>query len=474
MGNCSSQPAAPKQQQKSAPSPVNAAKPTNKPAETKPEAKPEVKEEDAQAPAEAVVEEPAAEPKAAPEAPMSVPKEAEDEEKPDTPAQEPEVAPVEETPEEKEEEVVPEPIPEIVEPEPEPEVEPEVVEPEPEVIVSEPFVAEVKVVVLDELAVLVKSVDDADSTAKGATFAKDAVRDTPFAHRVALLAAFSHKHIVQTLQVVSKADDVVVVTEDVPAFTQDAALSEDAARDIFRQVLSAVHYLHAQNVTLGDLGVSSLRSLEDVVKVSVGSVSDADKAADVKGLGSLLYTLLTNEAVSEDAAFPGVSVELKEFITLLLSGDVALEAVLSHEWVAAGGFELAAEESVDASAVEKLESTLTTALAAKEEPVVEEVKVEEVKVEEPPVSKKPSHKELKTKGSFSSDKKRSPVMSAQKPPAEKKVAGTPESKPKVSPTRTTRAAAPTAKSSPAAKPAGARAGVAKPAAKPAAKKTTRK
>lgn len=184
-------------------------------------------------------------------------------------------------------------------------------------------------------------------------------------------------------------------------------LSEKAAADIFKQVLSGVLYLHTHNIIHRDLSLNNLLLTKDLnVKIAdfglatqlngpdekhvtmcgtpnyispeVASREFHGLPADVWGLGCMLYTLLVgsppfhtqhvkttlNKVINADYKIPSeLSVQAQDLLTKLLCKDptkrITLKAILEHPFLNHGGIQNISKQDVsrDSGCLTTLHST---------------------------------------------------------------------------------------------------------------------
>lgn len=114
---------------------------------------------------------------------------------------------------------------------------------------------------------------------------------------VRCMADLQHPNIVQLFHVISWADSLYLVMEFVPGgdlldyLGAHGRLSEDTARGVFRQLVSAVHYCHEKGVAHRDLKAKNVlldaRMNATLVDFGLGAASNVHQRSTF--CGSLLY-----------------------------------------------------------------------------------------------------------------------------------------------------------------------------------------
>lgn len=173
---------------------------------------------------------------------------------------------------------------------------------------------------------------------------------------VRCMADLHHPNIVQLFHVISWADSLYLVMEFVPGgdmldyLRAHGRMSEDTARGVFRQLVSAVHYCHEKGVahrdlktenvlldaqmkaTLADFGLGASSNIHQrstfcgsllftAPELFLGEPYDSC-AADIWSMGVLLYEMLTDTVPFQATSWP-------ELMTKIASGRYVVPSYLS-------------------------------------------------------------------------------------------------------------------------------------------------
>ncbi|XP_032944151.1 serine/threonine-protein kinase MARK2-like [Rhinolophus ferrumequinum] len=174
------------------------------------------------------------------------------------------------------------------------------------------------------------------------------------------MADLQHPNIVQLFHGIIAEESLYLVMEFVPGgdmmdyLRDNGRMSEDTARGVFRQLVSAVHYCHEKgvahrdlkpenvlldsrmNATLVDFGLGASSNIHQLSKfcgtfmytapeVFLGKTYDGC-AADIWSLGMLLYKMLTNMVPFDTTSWPVLMMKIRSgqyFVPTYLSTQVA-------------------------------------------------------------------------------------------------------------------------------------------------------
>eukprot|EP01087_Luapelamoeba_hula_P018921 TRINITY_DN6184_c0_g1_i1.p1 TRINITY_DN6184_c0_g1~~TRINITY_DN6184_c0_g1_i1.p1 ORF type:complete len:509 (-),score=63.66 TRINITY_DN6184_c0_g1_i1:201-1727(-) len=217
--------------------------------------------------------------------------------------------------------------------------------------------------------------------------------DIPY-NEADLLAQLRHIHIVRLLEVLETPEKQYIVCDFVEGgelydYIMDKGhLDEDEARGMWRQLISAVDYMHRRNIAhrdlklenvmldkdknlvLIDLGLGSFMTPGKSMKTFCGSVAYAapemfmsqmysGQAVDIWSLGVTLYCMVMgylpfedpqrvieadyiplNESIDETGTFMRVSTEFVDLIDRIFQRDpqhrITMDEIMSHPWTNKG------------------------------------------------------------------------------------------------------------------------------------------
>ncbi|XP_032944155.1 serine/threonine-protein kinase MARK2-like [Rhinolophus ferrumequinum] len=174
------------------------------------------------------------------------------------------------------------------------------------------------------------------------------------------MADLQHPNIVQLFHVIIADESLYLVMEFVPGrdmldyLRDNGRMSEDTARGVFRQLVSAVHYCHEKgvahrdlkpdnvlldsrmNATLVDFGLGASSNIHQLSKFCGTLIYTAPEvfvrktydgcAADIWSLGMVLYEMLTNMEPFDTASWPVLMMKIRNgqnFVPTYLSTQVA-------------------------------------------------------------------------------------------------------------------------------------------------------
>ncbi|KAF6284462.1 hypothetical protein mRhiFer1_009225 [Rhinolophus ferrumequinum] len=113
------------------------------------------------------------------------------------------------------------------------------------------------------------------------------------------MADLKHANIVQLFHVISIAESLFLVMELVPRgdmlryLYDHGRMSEDKARGVFQQLVSAVHYCHEKGIAHRDLKPQKCAVRHSAPELFLGQTYEG-RAVDIWSLGVLRYKMLTN------------------------------------------------------------------------------------------------------------------------------------------------------------------------------------
>ncbi|KAJ2610412.1 Protein kinase protein rad53, partial [Coemansia sp. RSA 1804] len=167
-----------------------------------------------------------------------------------------------------------------------------------------------------------------------------------FEREISIMRQLNHPNIVPLHELHMDRDRIYIFMEyleggDLFSYLSDnGSFTEACCRPIFKQICSAVHYLHANGITHRDIKLDNIL-IKTASSGSIHSIKVADFGlARAVGDGDLMRTICGTPSYLAPEIYICLSESLRDLITMMLQVDaserITIEAVLHHLWMQTG------------------------------------------------------------------------------------------------------------------------------------------